>query len=70
MRGIYHYRNPSKHLIMDAIETYINTLETQLKAMPNGYVKETVVACKELAEGIKRIYEINSNGTNKPTNQE
>lgn len=55
---------------MDAIETFIYTLDTQLKAMPNGYVKDTVVACKELAEGIKAIYENNSNGINKPTNQD
>jgi hypothetical protein len=70
MRGIYYYRNPSKHLIMDAIETFIYTLDTQLKTMPNGYVRETVTACKELAEGIKAIYENNSNGINKPTNQD
>ncbi len=42
---------------MNAIETLIYTLETQLKTMPSGYVKETVTACKELAEGIKEIYE-------------
>ena len=55
---------------MNAIETFIYTLETQLKTMPNGYVRETVTACKELAEGIKEIYENNSNGTNQPTNQD
>jgi hypothetical protein len=55
---------------MTAIETFIYTLETQLKTMPNGYVRETVTACKELAEGIKAIYENNSNGINKPTNQD
>jgi hypothetical protein len=55
---------------MDAIETFIYTLDTQLKTMPNGYVRETVTACKELAEGIKAIYENNSNGTNQPTNQD
>ena len=55
---------------MDAIETFIYTLDTQLKTMPNGYVKETVIACKELAEGIKAIYENNSNCINKPTNQD
>lgn len=55
---------------MDAIETFIYTLDTQLKTMPNGYVRETVTACKELAEGIKTIYENNSNGINKPTNQD
>ena len=52
---------------MDAIETFIYTLDTQLKTMPNGYVKETVTACKELAEGIKAIYENNNNHiSNKP----
>lgn len=55
---------------MNAIETFIYTLETQLKTMPNGYVRETVTACKELAEGIKVIYENNSNITNQPTNQD
>jgi hypothetical protein len=67
MRGIFNYRNPSKHLIMDAIQTFIYTLETQLKTMPSGYVKETVTACKELAEGIKEIYENpNNNFSNQP----
>ncbi len=52
---------------MDAIETLIYTLDTQLKTMPNGYVKETVIACKELAEGIKSIYENpNNNISNQP----
>lgn len=55
---------------MDAIETLIYTLDNQLKVMPNGYVRETVTACKELAEGIKAIYENNSNGINQPTNQD
>lgn len=55
---------------MDAIETFIYTLDTNLKIMTNGYVKETVTACKELAEGIKAIYENNNHGTNKPTNQD
>lgn len=55
---------------MDAIETFIYTLDTQLKTMPEGYTKQTVTACKELAEGIKAIYENNSNGLNKPTNQD
>jgi hypothetical protein len=58
MRGIFNYRNPSKHLIMSAIELYINTLETKLLIMPNdGYVKETLKACLDLAKGIKEIYE-------------
>ncbi len=55
---------------MDAIETFIYTLDTQLKTMPNGYVKETVTACKELAEGIKEIYENNNNRINQPTNKD
>ena len=55
---------------MNAIETFIYTLETQLKAMPNGYVKETVTACKELAEGIKVIYENDNNNVSKSTNQD
>ncbi len=55
---------------MDAIETFIYTLDTQLKTMPNGYVRETVTACKELAEGIKEIYENNNNRLNQPTNKD
>jgi hypothetical protein len=55
---------------MDAIKTFIYTLETQLKTMPNGYVKETVTACKELAEGIKEIYENNNNNLSQSTNQD
>ena len=68
MRGIYYYCNPSKHLIMTPIELYINTLETKLLTMPNdGYVKETVQACLDLAKGIKEIYEINNyNLSNQP----
>jgi hypothetical protein len=63
MRGIFNYRNPSKHLIMDAIET-------QLKTMPNGYVRDTVTACKELAEGIKAIYENPNNNISNQPNQD
>ena len=70
MHRIYYYRNPSKHLIMNAIETLIYTLETQLKTMPNGYVKETVTACKELAEGIKTIYENPNNNISNQPNQD
>lgn len=70
MHRIYYYRNPSKHLIMDAIETLIYTLDTQLKTMPNGYVKETVTACKELAEGIKAIYENPNNDISNQPNQD
>ena len=70
MRGIYYYRNPSKHLTMNAIETFIYTLETQLKTMPDGYTKQTVVACKELAEGIKEIYENPNNNISNESNQD
>lgn len=55
---------------MNAIEAYILSLETQLKTMPNGYVKDTVIICKDLAEGIKEIYENNNNNVGKPTNQD
>jgi len=55
---------------MSAIQLYIKTLETQLLTMPNGYVRETITACKELAEGIKEIYENPNYGTNQPTNQD
>ena len=54
---------------MNAIELYINTLETKLLTMPNdGYVKETVQACLDLAKGIKEIYEIPYNNVSEPTN--
>ena len=54
---------------MTPIELYINTLETKLLTMPNdGYVKETVEACLDLAKGIKEIYEINHNDLSKSTN--
>lgn len=55
---------------MNAIETFIYTLETQLKTMPDGYVKETVTACKELAEGIKEIYENPNNNISNESNQD
>jgi len=67
---IFNYRNPSKHLTMNAIETFIYTLETQLKTMPDGYTKQTVVACKELAEGINAIYENANNNISQPTNKD
>lgn len=60
----------SKPTNMDAIQTFIYTLETQLKTMPNGYVKDTVIICKDLAEGIKAIYENNNNNISKSTNQD
>ena len=59
-----------KTFSMNAIETLIYTLETQLKTMPNGYVKETVTACKELAEGIKAIYENPNHDLSKSTDQD
>jgi hypothetical protein len=55
---------------MNAIETFIYTLETKLKTMPSGYVKETVTACKELAEGIKAIYENPNNNISNQPNQD
>jgi hypothetical protein len=71
MRGIFNYRNPSKPLIMTAIELYIKTLETQLLTMPNdGYVRETVEACRNLAQGIKEIYENSYYNVGEPTNQD
>jgi hypothetical protein len=70
MRSIFNYRNPSKHLTMNAIETFIYTLETKLKTMPNGYVRDTVTACKELAEGIKEIYENPNNNISNQPNQD
>ncbi len=70
MRGIYYYRNPSKHLIMTPIQLYINTLQTQLINMPDGYVRETVQACLNLAQGIKTMYEDTNNNVGEPTNQD
>ena len=55
---------------MSAIQLYIKTLETQLLTMPNGYVRETITACNELAEGIKEMYENPNYGINQPTNQD
>jgi hypothetical protein len=55
---------------MSAIQLYIKTLETQLLTMPNGYVRETITACKELAEGIKEIYENPNYDLSKSTNQD
>jgi hypothetical protein len=71
MRGIFNYRNPSKHLTMDAIQTFIYTLETKLLIMPNdGYVKETLKACLDLAKGIKEIYENPNNNIGNQPNQD
>ncbi len=56
---------------MTAIELYIHTLETKLLTMPNdGYVKQTLEACLDLAKGIKEIYEINNYDISKSTNQD
>jgi len=55
---------------MSAIQLYIKTLETQLLTMPNGYVRETITACKELAEGIKEMYENPNNDISNQPNQD
>ena len=55
---------------MSAIQLYIKTLETQLLTMPNGYVRETITACKELAEGIKEMYENPNNNISNQPNQD
>ena len=56
---------------MSAIELYINTLETKLLIMPNdGYVKETLKACLDLAKGIKEIYENPNNNIGNQPNQD
>ena len=55
---------------MNPLELYIKTLETQLLTMPDGYVRQTVTACKELAEGIKRIYEIDNHDISNKPNQD
>ena len=55
---------------MTPIETFINTLENQIITLPSGYVKDTVVICKELAEAIKAIYENDNNDLSKSTNQD
>ena len=55
---------------MTPIQLYINTLQIQLINMPDGYVRETVTACKELAEGIKEIYENPNNNISNQPNQD
>jgi hypothetical protein len=56
---------------MTPIQLYIHTLETKLLTMPNdGYVRETVQACLDLAKGINEIYEITYNNVGEPTNQD
>ena len=70
MPCIFNYRNPSKPLIMTPINIYIKTLETQLVNMPDGYVRETVQACLNLARGIKSIYENPDNDISNQSNQD
>jgi hypothetical protein len=71
MRGIFNYRNPSKHLSMTPIKLYIHTLETKLLTMPkDGYVRETVQACLDLAKGINEIYENPNNNISNQPNQD
>jgi hypothetical protein len=56
---------------MTAIELYINTLETKLLIMPNdGYVKQTLEACLNLAKGIKEMYENPNNNIGNQPNQD
>ena len=56
---------------MTPIQLYIHTLETKLLTMPNdGYVKETVEACLNLAKGIKEIYENSYYNVSQSTNQD
>jgi hypothetical protein len=60
-----------KTFSMTPIQLYIHTLETKLLIMPNdGYVKETLKACLDLAKGIKEIYENPNNNVSQPTNQD
>ena len=43
---------------MTPIQLFIKTLEIKLLTMPkDGYVKQTVQACLDLAIGINEIYE-------------
>ena len=55
---------------MTPIQLYINTLQTQLINMPDGYVRETVQACLNLARGIKSIYENPDNDISNQPNQD
>ena len=55
---------------MTPIEVYIRTLEIKLLTMPNdGYVKQTLQACLDLAKGIKEIYENPNNNISNESNQ-
>jgi hypothetical protein len=55
---------------MTPIELYIKSLENQLLLMPDGFVKETVISCKELAEGINKMYENTYYNACEPTDQD
>jgi hypothetical protein len=59
-----------KTFSMTPIQLYINALQTQLINMPDGYVRETVQACLNLAQGIKEIYENPNNNVGEPTDQD
>jgi len=52
------------------MQLYIKTLETQLINMPDGYVRETVEACLNLAKGIKESYENTYYDISQPTSQD
>lgn len=55
---------------MNAIEAYIITLENQIKSMPNGYVRETIEICIDLAKTYKNIYENPNNDISNQPNQD
>jgi hypothetical protein len=55
---------------MTPIQLYINTLQNQLINMPDGYVRETVQACLNLAQGIKTMYENTNNDLSNEPNQD
>ena len=56
---------------MTPIKLYIHTLETKLLTMPkDGYVRETVQACLDLAKGINEIYENTYYNVSESTNQD
>ena len=55
---------------MTPIQLYINSLQTQLINMPDGYVRETVQACLNLAQGINKMYEDTNNIVGEPTDQD
>ena len=56
---------------MTPIQLFIKTLEIKLLTMPkDGYVKETVQACLDLAKGINEIYENTYYNASQPTDQD